>query len=226
VKQDNAEGSSGSASNLSERQLAVLVGTLLGDGCLAQHGRHHRLFVKHKSAHRALAEFKHEVFREFVSMRLHEFDQRLSGKMYPCVQFVSRTSSVFTEWHRRFYRNGRKIVPPDIASYLSPLAVAVWFMDDGAADHAGASFQTHSFRLKEVELLVEVLEERFELAGNPRKNRGGWIVYVKARSMGRLREILLPHLLPGFAYKLGITDDSEPRRDYTLAPDRQVRVMT
>ncbi len=39
---------------LTSQQEEVLVGTLLGDGCLAKHGRYHRLFVKHKLAQRAL----------------------------------------------------------------------------------------------------------------------------------------------------------------------------
>lgn len=187
----------------------------MGDGCLAKHGRFHRLHVKHKEAHRSLAEFKRDVFANFVTMPLHRFDQRLGTGRYPCVQFATRTSPVFTEWHLRFYHERRKIVPRDIASYLSPPSVSVWFMDDGAADHGGATFQTHGFELGEVELLVDALRERFGLAANPRRNRGRWIICVRPAAMGRLREILEPHLLPAFAYKLGL----EPRRDHTLAPD-------
>jgi hypothetical protein len=212
--EDNAEGSS-NPTNLTGRQRAVLVGTLLGDGCLAKHGRFHRLHVKHKAAHRVLAEFKRDVFTEFVGMPLHEFDQQLGGKSYPCVQFATRTSPLFTEWYARFYRAGRKVVPHNIASYLTPLSLTVWFMDDGAADHAGATFQTHSFTGEEVHLLIETLQRRFDLALNPRRNRGRWIIYVKSVSMRRLNEILAPHLLPGFAYKIGL----EPRRGHTLAPD-------
>lgn len=93
---------------LTELQRAVLVGTLLGDGSIAKHGHHHRLFVKHKLAHRALAEWKRMVFADFTTMPLHQFDQRLNGKLYPCVQFVTRTDPVFLEWRQRFYRERRK----------------------------------------------------------------------------------------------------------------------
>ena len=64
----DAEGSS-SPKNLTGRQQAVLVGTLLGDGCLAKHGRFHRLHIKHKAAHRALAEFGGET--EVPSLTLY-----------------------------------------------------------------------------------------------------------------------------------------------------------
>lgn len=201
--QDNAEGSRSSRRpNLSHWQRSVLVGTLLGDGCLAKHGRFHRLHIKHKAAHRALAEFKRSVFGDFVSMELHEFDQVLGEKRHPCVQFATRTHPVFSEWRRRFYRGRRKVVPEDIDRWMTPLALAVWFMDDGSADHWGVTFQTHSFRVEEVELLVTVLKERFDLSANPRKNRGGWVLYVSAASMSRFCEIVRPHILPGFVYKM------------------------
>jgi hypothetical protein len=171
--QDNAEGSSRSPSMLSSRQQGVLVGTLLGDGCLAKHGYHHRLHVKHKEAHRALVEFKYEVFRDFVSMDLHAFGQKLKGREYPCVQFATRTSPLLSVWHDRFYRDGRKTIPTDIARYLTPLAVAVWFMDDGAADFAEVTFQTHCFDGAGLELLQGALQQNFEVATTCRKNKGG-----------------------------------------------------
>jgi hypothetical protein len=143
MMRDNAEGSSGS--DLTGRQQSVLVGTLLGDGCLARHGRYHRLHVKHEGVHRKLAEYKRDVFSNFVSMPLHEFDQRLGGRSYPAVQFATRTHPVFSDWHRRFYGREGKFVPLDIDELLTPVAVAVWFMDDGAADFAGVTLQTHSF---------------------------------------------------------------------------------
>jgi hypothetical protein len=137
----------------------------LGDGCLAKHGNYHRLHIKHKLAQLALVEMKHEAFRDFVTMPLHEFDQQLRGRAYPCVQFATRTSPVFSEWHSRFYLDGRKIIPKDIASCLSPLAMAVWFMDDGAADYAGVTIQTHNFQPEEVEFMRSLLSEMFGLRG-------------------------------------------------------------
>jgi recombination protein RecA len=199
---DNAEGSSRSTVKLSSEQESVLAGTLLGDGCLAKHGRYHRLHIKHKLAHRALAELKYWTFEDFISMPIHRFDQHLGETRYPCVQFATRTSSVLSQWHRRFYREGTKVVPENIAQMLTPLALAVWFMDDGAADFAGVTFQTHSFRREEVDTLQEALNDRFGLAVNRRRNKGAWILYVRANSLEQLRRIVSPHLLPEFEYKL------------------------
>jgi LAGLIDADG DNA endonuclease family len=187
---------------LSQDQHAVLTGTLLGDGSLPVHGKHPRLFVKHKAEHEALALFKYETFRDFISMPPHRFDQRLNGHGYPCVQFVTRTRSEFTPWRERFYSGRRKIVPLDIARDLSPLALAVWLMDDGSADYAGVTFQTHSFTSGETNRLAAVLRSRYGLRTSTRANRGRAIVYVFAESIPRLREIVGPHVLSEFEYKL------------------------
>src|SRR5919197_1331015 len=78
-------------SELTEFQQAVLVGTLLGDGSIAKHGHHHRLFLKHAISQRSLVEWKRAVFADFTTMDLHRFDQVLNGRRYPCLQFVTRT---------------------------------------------------------------------------------------------------------------------------------------
>lgn len=188
--------------DLNDRQQAILVGTLLGDGCLAKHGNYHRLHIKHKLAQVALVEMKYKAFGDLVTMPLHHFDQQLRGKAYPCVQFATRTSPVFSEWHSRFYLAGRKLIPKDIASCLIPLSLAVWFMDDGAADYAGVTLQTHNFHPEEVELMRSLLCEMFELEVTSRGNKGKRILYVAASSLKRFEEVIGPHLLPELAYKL------------------------
>jgi LAGLIDADG DNA endonuclease family len=194
---------------LSQGQRDVLTGTLLGDGCIAKHGRHHRLHVKHKLAHEALAMLKYEAFREFISMAPHHFDQRLKGGKHPCVQFATRTHPVFTKWRSRFYVGRRKIVPADIARDLTPLALAVWLMDDGAADYAGITFQTHSFGYAGSNRLAAALQNRYGLEVSLRRNRGSWIVYVYAASVHSLRDTVSRHFLPELTYKL------VPRRSRT-----------
>ena len=80
---DNAEGSRFPDVEFSPDEEAVLIGTVLGDGALAMHGRNARLFVKHKAAHKALASFKRQSFERFGSMELHEFDQILKWEAVP-----------------------------------------------------------------------------------------------------------------------------------------------
>jgi len=62
-----------------------------------------------------------------------------------------------------FYNNGRKVLPGNIYEYLTPLALAVWIMDDGGFANYGIRLATNSFKLKEVELLQEVKKSKYNL---------------------------------------------------------------
>ncbi len=55
-------------------------------------------------------------------------------------------------------------------------------MDDGTADRAGVSFQTHSFTVDEVDLLATVLNHRYALKTSLNRNKGAWVVYVHGSS--------------------------------------------
>jgi hypothetical protein len=82
-------------------------------------------------------------------------------------------------------------------------------MDDGGADYAGLNFQTHNFAKEEVEHLVAILAERFEIRATIRANKGRWIIYIPASSVGSLCSVIKPHILPELRYKL------VPRRERT-----------
>jgi quinolinate synthase len=75
-------------------------------------------------------------------------------------------------------------------------------MDDGAADYAGATFQTHNFSEDEVRLLARSLGERYELAVRLRQNKSRWILYVAASQMPKLQKIVEPYMLEELKYKL------------------------
>ena len=189
-------------SELTEFQQAVLVGTLLGDGSIAKHGQHHRLFIKHAVGQIALAAWKREVFLGFTSMPLHHFDQRLGDRLYPCVQFVTRTHPIFSMWRGRLYREERKVVPDGLEALREPAAIAARFMDDGTADRAGVSFQTHSFQVEEVEGLATALRRRYSLKTSLNRNKGAHVVYVHGSSVPDLAALIAPWMLPELAYKL------------------------
>lgn len=188
---------------LSADQKSVLVGTLLGDGTMQRRGRHYRLHVKHSRNQLDLARFKRIIFEPIVEMKIRLFDQEVKGKKYEFVEFVTLTHAIFTDYYHLFYPQGKKQVPQTIFSYLTqPLSLAVWLMDDGSAEYAGVSLQTHSFSWSEVKLLQEVLKMNFSLETTMKKNKGKYIIYFPKSVLKRLRLLVEPLVLPSFRYKL------------------------
>lgn len=188
---------------MDKTQESVLIGTLLGDGGLRYKGRNCRLHIKHAAWQLPLVQFKHETFKNFVSMKIREFTQAVKGNNYSFIEFVSRIHPDFTIFYHIFYRDGKKIVPNNIEMLLTePLSLAVWFMDDGSAEYAGASFQTHCFSENEVKLLQHCLERNFQLLTTIRQNKGKWILYVPKRSLIKFRSLVESSMLNRFSYKL------------------------
>ena len=205
---------------LSKIQKAVLVGTLLGDGGLRFRGKNCRLHIKHAKRQLPLVIYKRKIFSSITSMQTRLFNQFVGEKEYSFAEFVTLTHPVFTEYYSLFYRKAKKIVPINIGQLLTnPLSLAVWIMDDGSAEYAGLSIQTHSFNREEVERLIEVIRLNFRIETTKRLNKRKWIIYFPKSSLPKLNLVLKGLILPEFRYKLiPYSIKHKPRRDCTPEP--------
>lgn len=188
--------------SLSKCQKAILVGTLLGDGNLAQRGRDFRLFVKHAASQFALARWKREKFENITNMKLNFFKQKVKGKIYGFYQFVTLTHPEFSKYRKIFYRNGKKIVPIKIDNILTnPLSLTVWIMDDSGREHAGMTLQTHNFSRREVRNLQRCLKKNFKISTILRRNKKKYTIYFPKSQIEHLYNLVKKHLLPEYKYK-------------------------
>ncbi len=189
--------------HLSKEQRAFLIGTLLGDGTLQQHGKHFRFHVKHSGNQLSYVHYKHTMFLDITHMSVREFTQKVKGKTYTFAEFVTLTHPEFFDMYKLFYQNGKKSISKEVCDVLCEAqSLAVWFMDDGSSEYAGVAFHTQCFSQEEVALLQSVLLKTFQVESTIRANKRGWILYVKKRSLGHFVHIVQPYILPEFAYKL------------------------
>ena len=89
---------------------------------------------------------------------------------------------------------------------LTARSLAYWAMDDGSADRSGFVFHTNSFTLAEVQLLVKALKDKFDLncsihTRNDKLNKP-YMIYIKANSWVRFKNLVDPYVIPHFKYKL------------------------
>jgi hypothetical protein len=188
---------------LSEKQEAVLLGTILGDGALKRRGIYHRLHIKHSRNQLSLVEYKRKIFSNITNMSIRNFVQEVNNKNYEFSEFVTLTHSEFTRFYEGFYKTGRKGINKKILKlFRDPLSLAIWFMDDGCAEHAGVSFHTQSFFVKEVDLLRRHINDVFSIETTRRRNKNGWIIYIPKRQLDIFQKLVYRHILPEFRYKL------------------------
>lgn len=185
---------------LSDLQKHVLVGTLLGDGCLTPnvHGKSFRLQIIHCNAQKAYVDWKHKIFEEWC------LSDPSFNKTTCSWRFKTVSHPELTKYYRLFYPEKKKVAPQNIEQLLvTPLSLAVWFMDDGMrGPSSGYTFSTNNFDPESVERLRLVLEKTFGLQTSVHKDRSYLRVYVGTNSARDFEHLVSPFMLPELRYKL------------------------
>lgn len=196
---------------LTKRQREILTGKLLGDGHLEtkDNGRTYRLKIEHSVKQKEYVDWLYGEFKEWIrtepQLKERYVKLRSVEGMYRKYWFNTLSSGKFRFYAQQFYGNRKKIVPKLIRKILTPLALAVWYMDDGSIKsnaHRTVLFNTHSFDKKNIKLLQDALMENFNIKTTIRKQKEGLQIYVLSESVDNLRNMIEKHILPSMKYKL------------------------
>ena len=202
---------------LTSKQREVLVGKLLGDGHLEtqDRGRTFRLNVEHGIAQREYVIWLHKIFLPWVLNPPKEKIQERAGKENRKIWFQTVSHPAFRFYGKQFYREKKKQVPRIIHRLLGPLALAVWFMDDGSrksATHRALLLNTQAFDRRSLDRLRRVLQKSFGLETKLRRQREGFQIMIPASEADKFVALIEPNVLPMFRYKLGKLRNNMPKR--------------
>lgn len=188
---------------LSQIQKEVLFGGLLGDINLhiSKKNNSKNAFgkIEHSTKQLELVNYKKNIFSNISNdvKSIKRFDSR-TNKTYYSSYFNLNTNPVLTEWFNLFYKNNKKIIPENL-SLLTPLAIAIWFMDDGYKIGKTYGFSTNSFSKDEIERLSLYLYDKFKLKTTIQSNNR---LYIKMESSGLFNYLVSPFILESMKYKL------------------------
>jgi LAGLIDADG DNA endonuclease family protein len=114
-------------------------------------------------------------------------------------RFVTRSDPMLTPFYRLFYEEGCKQVP-DVE--LTPVALAVWFMDDGCKSRNAVYLNTQQFDKESQLRLLRLLGDQWGISGTLNRDKCYYRLRLSVNGTERLREIVDPYLLPELRYKL------------------------
>lgn len=189
--------------------ISVLVGSLLGDG-YAERSLTGGIKFKFRQSikHKAYLFWLYEFFnsRGYCTNNLPiYFVQKYGEKLSEAYRFNLYSFASFLWLYKLFYNNNKKkVIPANIADYLTPLALAIWIMDDGIWKSPGVRIATNCFTLAEVELLKLALENKFNIISSIHKNNQSYQLYIKQESIALLKNLILPYVHESMLYKLGL----------------------
>ena len=189
--------------NLSQVQRDVLIGTVLGDGCLkiSRSGKAAQLQICHSFSSKEYVFWKQQIFKDwvFAEPRYHQINNSLI--------FRTVSHSLIFEYMKAFYIEKVKVIPKNISDILkSNLSLAVWFMDDGNGYLRNNAFRisTYAFGLKGNLLLKSCLSKNFGINVSLYQDSKGYQVYIPTSdgSAFRFKNLIAQYIIPKMKYKI------------------------
>ena len=199
---------------LTKEESDILVGSLLGDGCLRIIGKcKFPVFsASHSESQKDYVFWKYDKLKRWIKTppwreeRIYHKD--ITRKTFSW-RFQTLSNEVFSDLYKTFYKNGKKIIPENINELLgnSPLALAVWLMDDGNKNHQAVFLNTQSFSLNEQKKLSQALRDvyGFHVTVNSHSKSKGielFRIRIDTKSTKKLKNVIGKYILPKFYYKI------------------------
>jgi DNA polymerase I-like protein with 3'-5' exonuclease and polymerase domains/uracil-DNA glycosylase len=210
-----ASGEPGITSRLCE----YITGGLLGDGSLSCHGRP---FFYSQNCNLGWISAQRR-FLQSLFVRCGQtkggFESRIGAQVNWKKRYRVHTASLaaLSEFRKKWYPEGRKVVPSDIQ--LTPLTLAVWFMDDGWAfrkrGRIAGGFATQGFKSEDVLRLAAILMRMGIECTVPKKSLVRYPrIYITVGGMPVLYRMIAKYIVPSMRYK--IIDSDVPSYDERL----------
>jgi len=189
--------------HLSRKQWEILVGTIFGDTSIRKKKTetHYRLSCSHSEKDREYLLWKVAELQNLFLPNIVKYDNGY-GPQLSCYSF---SHPFFSALRKIFYPSGKKILPKHIIQHISPLSIAVWFMDDGSL-HLDNRDGVYSFRIatycytkKELSKVVKILKDKFNLIASVDKDN---VVYISRHSTNAFANLISSYIIPCMSYKL------------------------
>jgi len=192
---------------LTSKQRQIIIGKLLGDGHLetSNDGKTYRLKIEHSFKQKDYVDWCYQELKDWVLTKPQIKKQTFNGKAYEKYWFNTLSHSSFRFYAHQFCPQGKKVIPKLIHRWLTPLSLAIWFMDDGSIkskNHRARILNTQCFSVKEIRRLIQVLHTKFDLNCKIRKQKEGYQIMILAESVNKFYNLIKEFIIPSMDYKL------------------------
>ena len=183
---------------LSDDQMKLILGSLLGDGSLRYASAHNAAFrVGHGERQREYCEWKQSMLAPFAH-RIGRTGNGIGFDTVPMRQLAALRDAVYAA-------DGRKTVSSEVLSQLDERALAAWYCDDGTFGgsykrwgHGKATICVAGLSSEDRELVAQRCEE----LGMGRPTLSGHNLLFSGERTQSFQERIAPYVHPSMDYKL------------------------
>lgn len=191
---------------LTQKQKSIIYGTILGDAYLQKTGKKNaRIRLEHGKAQKDFLFWKVEMLSPLFQGKPKYLERihPITKKKYCYWRHQSQTIPYFGKLREIFYPNGKKQIPKDLDKYITPTALAVWYMDNGyyyGRDKCSYLY-LGNVSLKEAETAFHLLKGKFDILTIVKKKKKGYALYFPPNQTRKLKKLIKRYTIPLFDYK-------------------------
>ena len=185
--------------SLTQFQKSVIIGCILGDGYLRKIPGRKEAFleINHSIKAKEYVDWKHSVLE---SICLSGPKERKIGEKRSAYRFFTRQHPEITELWKRFYKDGKKIIPSGMK--LDPIILAVWYMDDGSKSKKGDVYlNCQQFDFQSQRRLLHLLR-MLGIRARMNKDKKHYRIRVYKESIPHFLSLIKPYIIPSMQYKI------------------------
>lgn len=192
--------------------IPAIYGMLLGDSSIIKEKRSASNNIRISTTHG-------EAQLDYLKLKQHMFGEDnfaiYEGKSGYCDNVVYRGSlvmdvNVSNHVLNDCYSNGKKIITQSMIDKITPMSLALWYMDDGSIKHRSANdsnnpnivLSTCGFTKEENEILIDMLQNKFGVEANLRKEKDKyWSIYITVKGTKVFLDIIKDYIPACMKYK-------------------------
>jgi hypothetical protein len=203
---------------ITEKVKEILIGTLLGDSSISKYRRccesvkilNSRICCGHSLKQKEYVKYLCNLISN-EGLKVNYTEDNISHKSKindRCIETIGECrmdvvrNIAFNSWRDEWYPNDKKIVPKTISEYISPLTIAIWYMDDGSKNNSSYYLHTEGFTEDDVDYLRYILEEKYNLITSRHNLRGKPTIYISMKSRKHFTNLIKPYICESMMYKI------------------------
>lgn len=197
---------------------SILIGLSIGDGYIRSRKDKRYNYTQNS------IEFIHaEKQKEYIEYKADLLHSVFGGKR-PNVRFfinngypaysMMKTDKYFRIIYKLLYFNGRKRITRRCLDYLTPKAIAIWYMDDGNLSKKKRDGKIHAYELflntfvsdEENEIIIRYFKEVWDINFAKVKNNDGYRLRCGTKEARKFIKIVDDFVIPSMKYKTDISN--------------------
>ena len=189
-----------------QEKRSAVIGMILGDAHISKECR---LSMGHSEQQKDYLFFKKRILQEIQKPEIKPYQTISSGK-YINWRLATRKRPMYIWLRKRFYPNGIKTIKRKWLEKLTPLGIAIWFMDDGSTSYKIRNEKIHAVETtintylskEQNEIIINYFKERWGIQMGLNRSRGKYRIRIGTKEARKFVKIIEPYIIPLMKYKI------------------------